>query len=82
MENQLLNGFFLGLMYVAEEQRLEWLGNRLEQQGSKGWNGMMVLEEDGSIVYRDPSHLSHVSRTFDRCYYVNTTCHVQCGTKG
>ena len=37
MENQLLKGFFLVLMYVAEEQRLEWLGNRLEQQGSKGW---------------------------------------------
>lgn len=25
-------------MFVAEEQRLEWLGNRLEQQGPKEWN--------------------------------------------
>lgn len=37
MENPVTRPFFC-LMSVAEEQRLEWLGNRLEQQGSKEWN--------------------------------------------
>ena len=38
MENPKSSTVFFCLMSVAEEQRLEWLGNRLEQQGSKGWN--------------------------------------------